>query len=321
MFIRYPHLERFGKDEVEGIEVGQCFIFPKLDGTNSQLFSHLCVEDNYTIVRAGSRNRELSINHDNAGFLQWALSKDCFYSFFKENPNLTLYGEWLVPHTLKTYRDDAWRKFWIFDVYDRLSNTFLNYLSYSHILHQYNLDYIEPICVMNNPSENNLIHELNNNTYLIKDGCGAGEGIVIKNYGWSNKFNKQIWAKLVRTEFKEENRRAFGVVEKDGELSNESYLAEKFVTQALVDKTRAKIELDILNSKGIAPDSIDRDTVLRGEKRILIPRLLETVFHDLVGEEILSMIKELKGSNQTIDFKKLRNYSNYFVKQHSTNLF
>lgn len=30
-FIKYPHLERFGTDEVDGINIGTCYIFPKID--------------------------------------------------------------------------------------------------------------------------------------------------------------------------------------------------------------------------------------------------------------------------------------------------
>lgn len=65
MFVKYPHLERFGNSEVEGIEVGITHVFPKLDGTNASLW----LEDND--ICAGSRNRVLSKESDNAGFLDF----------------------------------------------------------------------------------------------------------------------------------------------------------------------------------------------------------------------------------------------------------
>ena len=34
-FRRYQHIERFGNDEVAGIEDGTCYVFPKIDGTNA----------------------------------------------------------------------------------------------------------------------------------------------------------------------------------------------------------------------------------------------------------------------------------------------
>lgn len=37
-FRRYMSLKRFGRAEVSNIDVGRCFIFPKLDGTNASVW-------------------------------------------------------------------------------------------------------------------------------------------------------------------------------------------------------------------------------------------------------------------------------------------
>ena len=100
-FLKYQHLEKFGTTEVMDIEMGTCYIFPKIDGTNASLWF-----DNG--VQGGSRRRHLSINSDNAGFLNWAIEQDEIINFFSVNKTLRLCGEWLVPHTLKTYIDSAW---------------------------------------------------------------------------------------------------------------------------------------------------------------------------------------------------------------------
>ena len=55
-FRKYQHIERFGTMEVEGIELGLCYIFPKIDGTNSSVWLG---EDGQ--IHAGSRKRELSL--------------------------------------------------------------------------------------------------------------------------------------------------------------------------------------------------------------------------------------------------------------------
>ena len=36
--------------------------------------------------------------------------------YLKANPTHRLFGEWLIPHRLRTYRDDAWKRFYVFDV-------------------------------------------------------------------------------------------------------------------------------------------------------------------------------------------------------------
>lgn len=37
-FKKYQHVERFGTDETEGINIGKCYVFPKIDGTNSSVW-------------------------------------------------------------------------------------------------------------------------------------------------------------------------------------------------------------------------------------------------------------------------------------------
>lgn len=37
-FIKYQHLERYGNTEVEGIEVGTCYVFPKIKEIKPELF-------------------------------------------------------------------------------------------------------------------------------------------------------------------------------------------------------------------------------------------------------------------------------------------
>ena len=57
------HIERYGTDEVAGIEIGTVFIFPKVDGTNGSVFL-----DDTGFMRACSRNRILKDDADNHNF-------------------------------------------------------------------------------------------------------------------------------------------------------------------------------------------------------------------------------------------------------------
>ena len=109
-FVKYQHVERFGTVEVRGIEEGPCHIFPKLDGANGSVW----YQDDQ--VHCGSRNQHLNGENGLQGFKQYIQNHEGHQSFGKDYPHLRLYGEWLVPHTLKTYRPDAWRRFYVFDV-------------------------------------------------------------------------------------------------------------------------------------------------------------------------------------------------------------
>ncbi len=153
-FRKYMHLERFGNDEVQGIELGECYIFPKLDGTNASIWNHK------DILQAGSRRRHLSLEADNAGFYQWIKEQKQYTSLIYENPALYFYGEWLVPHSLKTYREDAWRKFYIFDIWDSNQERYLHYENYATLLDQYNIEYIKPLCITKNATYDSLLKEL-----------------------------------------------------------------------------------------------------------------------------------------------------------------
>jgi hypothetical protein len=329
-FRRYDHVERIGHEKVEGITIGDVYVFPKLDGTNASVWFES--EDGLApTIECGSRSRTLDAEADNAGFWQWAHEPDTqerFYEIMSSGgASWTIYGEWLVPHTLKTYRQEAWRRFYVFDVYDNAKGCYLHYDKYEPTIRAAGLDVIEPLCIFTNPSDKQLQYEVEQNSYLILDGAGAGEGIVLKNYAWQSTSGNQPWAKIVRNEFKEENKRAFGTLEKGGEFQVEAAIAEEFVTQFLVEKVRSKIvceltEQDVREGKeasGIWKDEGRERRVQERHRAKLIPRLLGTVFHDLVDEELWMVLKKYKFP--TVDFKRLRQHSIQQTKKYAADLF
>lgn len=299
-FKEYQHIERLGTSEVEGIEFGECYVFPKIDGTNSQLW--WTTEDGIGRLHGGSRNRELSIDNDNQGFFNWCIREygETLAIFFRANPTLRLYGEWLVPHTLKTYSEDAWRRFYVFDVMAD-DGTYLHYEKYKVLLDEYGIEYIPPICRIENPSKDDLIAMLEGNTYLIADGKGAGEGLVVKNYSYRNKYGRVTWAKVVRNEFRAKHAKVETTDKKAGKAV-EQEIVGKFVTESLVEKEYAKI----INETG-------------GWSSKLIPRLLNTVYYSLIKEESWNFVKEFK--HPTIDFKRLSGFTVVRVKELKPDLF
>lgn len=295
-FHKYMHLERLGTNGVDGIEVGTCLVFPKLDGTNASIWC-----DPEGNIKAGSRNRELSLDNDNAGFYGWVLeNEDWFQSFFSKNPSMTLYGEWLVPHSLKTYEDDAWRRFYIFDVLDKNTYQYLHYDLYKPWLDGCGFDYLAPLAIVKNGSDESFEKCLEKNTHFIKQGMGVGEGIVIKNYSFENGFGCTTWAKLITNTFKEKHHKEMGAPEV-GSITTEERIVEEFVTQHLVDKVYAKI--------------VNED----GWSSKMIGKLLGIVWHDLVTEEIWEITKKYK--NPKIDFKRLNTYTIHKVKELKKELF
>lgn len=280
-FVKYMHVERLGSPEVEGILDGECYFFPKIDGTNASVWM------TKNGIRAGSRNRDLATGKDNAGFFEWVKNSTPLKEMLYEYSHLRLYGEWLVPHSLNTYQDDAWRRFYVFDVYD--GETPVHYEEYKPLLDRYKIDYIPPIFAVNMPQEEKAILATEKNTFLIKDGQGIGEGVVIKNYSFKNRFGRTVWAKVVTNEFKTVHTKTMGTNVLDDVMPIEWKIVEKYVTQALVDKVYAKIVLD---NGGFSGKNI--------------PEFINTVYYDLVREEMWQIIKEHK--NPTINFAKLMGF-------------
>lgn len=297
-FLKYPSLKRFGTTEVEGLEYGVCHVFPKLDGTNASIW----VDEN-GVIQAGSRNRTLGITSetDNAGFCKFAVSDSRLLRFFNEYSELRLYGEWLVPHSIKEYREDAWRKFYIFDVFNDSTQKFLTYDDYKPLLEKYELDYVPCLFTITNPTVDKLIEKLPSNTYLMKDGSGAGEGIVVKNYNWSGKFDRITWAKLVTNEFREKHSREMGVSNIEVKASVEEMIIEEFCTEAFIEKEFSKMTLN------------------EGWSSKRIGELFGRVWHEFVLEETVNFVKKHK--NPTVNFKVLNNLLIMKVKKVKSNIF
>ena len=183
-FRKYQHIERYGTVETEGINNGICYIFPKIDGTNTSVW----LSDNGEVC-VGSRKRELNAENDNRNSYKTISDNDNIKNYLKQHPTHRLYGEWLVPHTIRTYEDTAWNNFYIFDVVEEVSDStrYLPYEEYVPLLEEHDIKYIPLLNKIFDGEYEDFVKELDNNTFLIKVDNGVGEGIVIKNYEYTNK--------------------------------------------------------------------------------------------------------------------------------------
>lgn len=295
-FKKYQHIERIGKPAVHGLEDGICYIFPKIDGTNSSVYA----SDITDSISAGSRTRELGLEKhcDNAGFLNWARQNDNIKRFLVDYPNLRLFGEWLVPHTIKDYADSAWHKFYVFDVMSE-KDVHLHYNFYAPLLKSYGIEYLKPLAILDHPTPQQLVDIMNSNTFLMKDGY-IGEGIVVKRYDFTSKYGRTVWGKMVRSEFQLEHKKVFGEG-KAKELIEEK-IVNHYVTEAFVRKEYNKM----LNSGG--------GSVVQVWEMNMTPQLLGRMFYSLVSEESWNFVKE--NNKPIIDFKRLMFYCSEKTKSY-----
>lgn len=305
-FKQYQHIERVGTSSVDGLLKGKCYITPKIDGTNASIWLG---EDGE--VHRGSRKRDLTVGDDNAGFREWVNMHPNFKEYLVAHPTHRLYGEWLVPHTIKQYVDSAWRNFYVFDVtkdtgekdsYGEPIEKYLPYEDYFWRLEAHNILYLKPLAIIENPTIEELKELMEKNTFLMKEG-EVGEGIVIKNYDFVNKYGRIVWGKMVRAEFiKKNGGKPKAIKDKEGYGETEISIVNTYITETLIDKEKAKIELE----KG-------------GWESKYIGQLLGTVYHCLIEEEMWNIVKKYK--NPTINFKQLQVLTTEKIKELKEDLF
>lgn len=257
-----------------------------------------------------AKNQEYDYEFDKVVSIDYVGIEDCYDISMgaPENSSSFVANNFIVhncPHSLKTYRKDAWRRFYIYDVAlikDDGTFEYLPYDIYQPLVEWYSLDYIPPIRIFKNPQTEYLYKCLDETgQFLVEDGKGNGEGIVIKNYDYYNKYGRQTWAKIVSNEFKEVHRKTMGAPETNA-TSLEERIVDKYITCSLVEKEFAKI---------VAAEG--------GWKSQYIPRLLNTVWYELINEEMWNIIKFFKPSK--IDFKFLQSLVVGRVKELKSELF
>lgn len=298
MFVKYQHVEHIDSDNCAGLTNGRCYIFPKLDGMNTSAYM-----ENGKIVCA---TRNQPVDDDNE-FHRYIMGKENIVRLLNDNPNLRLYGEWMKPHLIRNYRDDMWSNWFIFDVCEddpenmtdwrgRTVRKHLPYLRYSELLDRYGIEYIRPLAVINNPSVEEIqdIADNRNRAYMI-EGTGCGEGVVVKNYDYTNPNDETIWGKVLNSAYTKTKRqdRDFGIT------GIEETIANRVVNPLLVEKEYCKI----LDAKGeVNPNA-----------------LLNIVWYCVIKEHLWDEIKRYR--NPVIDFGKLRKETVRLVKDAKPEVF
>ena len=267
----YQHIEKLGNKEVEGILKGKCSIQPKIDGTNGVVWLG---DDG--IIHAGSRRRDLTLDNDNAGFYNTVIKDDNIRKYLLDNPNHYLYGEWLVPHTIRYYHPESWKHFYVFDIfsYDR---GYIPYDEYSKELDKYGISYIPEIISIDNPTMEDLTKYLKETKYLIPEDK-MSEGIIIKNYEYRNQYGRCTYAKIVAEEFFNTKSILRMKNHEAKDKTSEKDIVTTMLSEPLIRKEFAKIKLAY-------PDA---------RRQELIGRTLNTIFHVFIHEELLDYIEKKK---------------------------
>ena len=281
-FRKYDKIHRLGKEEVEGILCGTCQVSEKIDGANLSVW--IGTDDT---IHVGSRNNDLTLNgNEFNGAVEYCILHEGINKYLRTNPTHRLYGEWLVKHTIN-YRPTSYKKFYLFDI--RIEDGYLLQNQVIALAEEHGIEHVPHLGIYENPTMEQL------NALLGGSEFGdRGEGIVIKNLEFRNKFGELAYAKIVREDFKEDNGVMFGGNNKFSDSYWEMYVINKYVTVARVQKMMNKIQ-----------PMIDKKLDMEH-----IPRICESVYHDLVTEEAWEISKKVKKLDydvlKRIAYKKIR---------------
>jgi len=276
-FMKYPKIYALGKQENEDIfkDNDEIIVQEKMDGANFRF----TIKDGKIIF--GSRTQQITSDDGEDVNVQKGFATCLKYiretiSFKEYNEGFIYYGECMIKHTM-SYDWDNIPRFLGFDIYSIKEGQFMPYAfmedAFTNLglkvvprIHDFDLTKIDddsiPLTV-----------------YPPKaDPKKQAEGVVFKNY------NKQIFAKYVRLQFKEDNAKTFGGTPKYEETYS-GKIAARFATNARIDKCIFKL-VDEGNKLDLP----------------LMKQLPTMVYNDIIEEEY----KTILGKKEVLDIGKLK---------------
>ena len=190
-------------------------------------------------------------------------------------------------HTI-AYKETAYKKWYMFDIWTTEGYVLQNGIR--SIGEEYGIATVPYHKAFVDPTVEQIME------YVGKSEFGdRGEGVVIKNLDFVNKFGDVVFAKIVTESFKEDNAVTFGGNNKHSDTYYEVYVVNKYMTLPRVKKIMDKLQ-------PIIPEKLDMKH---------IPWICGTAFHDMMTEEIGSIVKDVP----KLDFKALQRIAFKKAKQ------
>lgn len=281
-FKKYPDIERLGHEDnkdVIAFPEDTVVIEEKVDGGNGSFW----LENDG--IHFGSRNRDLTLENDTKMFAGFQKQLRDLLKDKTLNPDYIYYIEWMAKHTI-SYTNAPF----IIGIDIRLRRSanregfglFLGRESREQEFNRLNIENV-PLIWRGTVKELKQL-EIRDLIPKSKYFDGFAEGIVIKNYCRKHPSeNHQIYAKLVRDEFKEDNKAIFGSVKQ--KTSDSSRIVDIYCSDARIRKAVLQF--------------IDNGDKLELKLMSKVPHY---VIKDIFKEEILEIIDKYK----FIDLKEIK---------------
>ena len=243
---KYLDIERCKESYASTFEVGEHVIIQtKIDGSNASI----AYDSKTNSLVAFSRRQALNEMNTLNGFWNYVQSLDV--KAFAEilGNRYIIFGEWLVPHSVK-YPEDMYKKFYMFDIWDRETEQYLTQedsLAIFDRLKYYIPNYVQTL--YNGPfvSWEHTLAFLKENVY---GEAPCMEGIVIKRQDklWSKSSRLPYYVKVVNEKFSEVHSSKPKTIDPEKLAAREAEQAAvaEVVTKRRIEKMLQKFEEDNL---------------------------------------------------------------------------
>ena len=272
---KYLDIERCKESYASTFEVGEPIVIQvKVDGSNASI----AYDSKTNSLVAFSRRQTLNEMNTLNGFWNYVQSLDV--KTFAEilGDRYIIFGEWLVPHSVK-YPEDMYKKFYMFDVWDRETEQYLTQedsLAIFDKLKNYIPNYVHTL--YNGPfiSWEHTLAFLKENIY---GETPCMEGIVIKrqNKLWSKSSRLPYYVKIVNEKFSEVHSSKPKTIDPEKLAARE---AEQAAVAEVVTKRRIIKQIEKFIEDQIIPSDWGGESMKQISK--LLPK---AVWNDIIKEE------------------------------------
>ncbi|PHA03065.1 hypothetical protein COE51_01600 [Bacillus pseudomycoides] len=262
---KYTDIVRLGHKTTIGVlnEGDHIVIQEKLDGANASF------RRDGEVIRAYSRNHELNEQNNLGGFWQWTQTLDVT----KLVEGGIYFGEWLNPHKVK-YPEHV-KTFWLYDIYDTETNRYIGFNLVKKVAEKLGLNLVP---VFYEGEYKDFAHL---ESFVGKSALGGrlgdietGEGIVVKNVNYKDRFGKQMFVKLVTDAFREVQKQK-APKDPNKEKTDEQLFVDTCLTKARVEKMLYK-----LIDEGV----LHKDFVIE-DMGVILKNLNQRIYEDMLKEE------------------------------------
>lgn len=284
---KYTDVVRYGKSSTNGVvqEGDYITITEKIDGANASF----CIDTTNELgVSCYSRNTPLSEENTLRGFYGWVMS-DILTQKNNLNPNYRYFGEWLVSHKV-VYKPECYNKFYLFSIWDEEKQEYLSDEIVKSEAAKLNIETVTYFYEGNYISFDHIMSFVGKSDKTLTPD--TGEGVVVKNVNYKDKYGNQCFVKLVSEKFAEVQKQK---LPKNPNINSEEIeLVKSVLTQARVEKLLNKLVDEGLLQEDYAIE--DMGAILR--------LLGGGVFEDIMKEEAdlfkdyeEDLIKRIVGKN------------------------